>query len=133
MNRHYRLVSARAAHRCEYCQAPEAVFNFAFEVEHIVPLVLGGSDSDTNLALACRCCNLRKGVQVEYWDAELNVAVPLFHPRQQLWTDHFSAVAESGTILELSAIGRATIECLEMNSSLQVSARRQWIKLGLFP
>ena len=34
MNPHYPLVAQRAAHHCEYCRAPEAVFNFAFEVEH---------------------------------------------------------------------------------------------------
>jgi hypothetical protein len=35
MNPHYRVVAQRAGHRCEYCRAPEAVFNFPFEVEHI--------------------------------------------------------------------------------------------------
>lgn len=33
MNLHYTLVGRRAGHRCEYCHAPEAVFNFPFEVE----------------------------------------------------------------------------------------------------
>lgn len=37
MNPHYPLVSRCAGHRCEYCRAPEAIFNFPFEVEHIVP------------------------------------------------------------------------------------------------
>jgi hypothetical protein len=34
MNSFYTLVADRAAHRCEYCHAPELVFNFPFEVEH---------------------------------------------------------------------------------------------------
>jgi hypothetical protein len=32
MNPHYEVVALRAGHRCEYCHAPEAVFNFPFEV-----------------------------------------------------------------------------------------------------
>ena len=33
MNPFYRAISERAKHRCEYCQAPEVVFNFPFDVE----------------------------------------------------------------------------------------------------
>ena len=58
MNPHYPLVAPRAAHHCEYCRAPEAVFNMAFEVEHIIPPLHGGLDEASNWALACRSCNL---------------------------------------------------------------------------
>jgi hypothetical protein len=54
MNPHYPLVARRADHRCEYCRAPEAVFNFPFEVEHVVPSSRGGADDESNLCLACR-------------------------------------------------------------------------------
>jgi 5-methylcytosine-specific restriction endonuclease McrA len=54
MNRRYADVAARAGHRCEYCHAPEAIFNFPFEVEHIIPPNDGGADETNNLALACR-------------------------------------------------------------------------------
>jgi hypothetical protein len=60
MNPRYPRVAERAGHRCEYCHAPEAIFNFAFEVEHIVPLGLQRIEDDSNLALACRSCNLFK-------------------------------------------------------------------------
>lgn len=46
MNPRYASVAARAGHRCEYCHAPEAVFNFPFEVEHVVPPGLLGADSE---------------------------------------------------------------------------------------
>jgi 5-methylcytosine-specific restriction endonuclease McrA len=65
MNPHYELVALRVGHRCEYCHAPEAVFNFPFEVEHIIPLVRDGADAAYNWALACRACNVRKGAHVE--------------------------------------------------------------------
>jgi hypothetical protein len=53
MNPHYAQVALRAGHRCEYCHAPEAVFNFPFEVEHVVPFARPGSAEEANLALAC--------------------------------------------------------------------------------
>ena len=53
-------MSQRAGHRCEYCHAPEAIFNLAFEVEHVIPISRQGADDESNLALACRACNLRK-------------------------------------------------------------------------
>ena len=37
MNPQYAEVARRAGHRCEYCHAPEVIFNFPFEVEHILP------------------------------------------------------------------------------------------------
>jgi hypothetical protein len=54
MNPHYPEVALRAGHRCEYCHAPEAVFNLPLEVEHIVPMARGGEDAAANWALACR-------------------------------------------------------------------------------
>ena len=51
MNRHYAGVAERAGHRCEYCHAPEAIFNLPFEVEHIVPTSRGGPDDESNRRL----------------------------------------------------------------------------------
>lgn len=60
MNSNYPQVAARAEHRCEYCHAPEIVFHFPFEVEHVIPTSKGRDDNAQNLALACRSCNLYK-------------------------------------------------------------------------
>ena len=60
MNPLYPGVAERAGERCEYCRAPEQVFNFAFEVEHILPRASGGDNASGNLALACEACNLYK-------------------------------------------------------------------------
>jgi hypothetical protein len=133
MNPFYPLVANRANHRCEYCHAPELVFNFPFEVEHIVPMYRGGADAEFNLALACRSCNLRKGTRISAVDAESKTEVPLFHPRQDTWNEHFRVDIEVGTVIGITAIGRATIVCLEMNSQPQIIARQLWIRLGLFP
>lgn len=44
---------------CAYCDATD----IPLEVEHIVPRTLGGGNRVSNLTLACRSCNLRKGAQ----------------------------------------------------------------------
>jgi hypothetical protein len=133
MNRRYAQVALRAAHRCEYCRAPEAVFNFPFEVEHIVPKSRGGGDEDDNLALACRACNLLKASRVSGIDSETQDEIRLFDPRQQQWDEHFRIEPGTGITAALTAVGRVTITLLEMNSESQVAARRQWMRLGLFP
>jgi hypothetical protein len=133
MSGHYPSVAARAGHRCEYCRAPEGIFNFAFEVEHVVPTSRGGSDGEENLALACRSCNLFKSDHLTGTDPESAGEVALFHPRQQRWEDHFQADPETGSIQGLSATGRATLVRLQINSAAQQAARRLWMRLGLFP
>lgn len=78
MNPHYTAIAQRANHRCEYCKAPEVVFNFPFEVEHIVPLSRQGSNHEANLALACRSCNLRKGNRIIGVASNYNTEVRFF-------------------------------------------------------
>ena len=133
MNPAYPFVSERAEHRCEYCHVPELVFNFPFEVEHIVPLRQGGATTEANLALACRSCNLRKGVQTTGVDPSSGAEVRLFDPRQDRWPDHFYADLDTGELIGLTTIGRATLAALRMNGEPQRAARRLWLRLGLFP
>jgi hypothetical protein len=39
MNPFYPLVALRAYYRCEYCHAPEFVFSFPFEIEHVISVI----------------------------------------------------------------------------------------------
>lgn len=133
MNPHYSFVAKRAHHCCEYCHAPEVIFNFPFEVEHVIPATLGGVEDESNLALSCRSCNLRKSDHLEAFDSESESSVPLFHPRRSIWTDHFRVDIDTGAIVGTTPTGRATIEGLRMNAPTQLMARRHWMKLGLFP
>jgi hypothetical protein len=134
MNPNYPLVAERAGHRCEYCHAPEAIFNVPFEVEHIIPLTKAGVDDESNWALACRSCNLNKSNRVDYIDPQTQQRIRLFHPRRDNWADHF--VVEQIAPFNLSGrtpIANATIALLKMNSPLQLAARSQWVELRLFP
>jgi hypothetical protein len=133
MNPHYPLVARRAGHRCEYCHAPEPVFNFPFEVEHILPTARGGPDDEANLCLACRACNLHKSDRLVALDELSGEEVALFHPRQHRWDEHFCVDVESGEIQGITPTGRATAACLDLNHPLQLAARLLWIRLRLFP
>lgn len=132
MNTKYATVATRAGHRCEYCHAPEATFNFPFEVEHVRPVTAGGSDEDINLALGCRSCNLYKSARTTGIDPDTGKEVPLFNPRTDQWDKHF-VVELFGSIAGTTAIGRATLERLRINSPKQIAARRLWVILRLFP
>lgn len=130
MNPHYPFVSARARHVCEYCHAPEAVFNLPFEVEHIKPLSVGGESTEDNLALSCRSCNLYKADFIAAVDEQTQTETRLFNPRRDVWSEHFRLAGESGEVEGLNEIGRATISRLRINSAAQTAARKQWLRLG---
>ena len=133
MNKRYAEVARRAGHRCEYCGAPEIIFNLSFEVEHIVPTSRERLDDESNLALACRACNLFKSDQQSGVDEMTGEHVRLFHPRQDRWDEHFRVDTDDGRILGLTSVGRVTIACLRMNRDLQCEARVSWMRLKLFP
>ena len=133
VNPRYPALAERAGHRCEYCRAPEAIFNLAFEVEHLVPTSRGGSDDLANLALACRACNLYKADHVTGREEDSVVEIRLFDPRSQSWNEHFAVDAATGTIKGTTAVGRVTVACLQMNRPANRNARLQWIRLEIFP
>ena len=134
MNPNYPLVTVRARHRCEYCHAPEIIFNTRFEVDHIKPIAKGGTDDPINFALACRICNGHKSATENAIDPLSQQLVSLFNPRQQVWEDHFEVESKSPfKIVGKTAIGRATVERLKFNSPRQLAARALWIKLAIFP
>jgi hypothetical protein len=133
MSPYYRSIAERANHRCEYCHAPEAIFNFPFEVEHIVPPSLGGTEVEDNLALACRACNVHKSDHRKGRDPQSRKLVRLFNPRRDRWPDHFQLNQASGEIVGTTEMGRATVASLAMNAAPQCQARQRWIEIGLFP
>jgi len=104
-----------------------------FEFEHIQPLSANGETVFENLCFACPSCNRHKSSKQTATDLESGEEVMLFHPQQQVWTEHF-AWSDSGKELKgLTAVGRATIKALQMNRPALVRARAMWIKLGEHP
>jgi len=129
----YPDVAERAEKRCEYCRAPEQVFNFAFEVEHVEPRSAGGGDSSDNLALACASCNSYKAVARSGRDKDTGQRSLLFHPRRDRWSDHFRFDSETGLVQGTTPKGRVTVAQLKMNPKFQIRARQQWIQLEIYP
>ncbi|MCW1969609.1 MAG: HNH endonuclease [Anaerolineae bacterium] len=134
MNPFYPPVAQRANYRCEYCHAPQLVFNIEFEVDHIVPLALGGSDDLSNLALACRACNLRKGKLVAGLSAVSGEKVTLFNPRLHVWNEHFVLSMRLPHRIEgVTEVGAVTVQVLRLNDPLHLLAREKWFNLNLLP
>jgi HNH endonuclease len=117
------FVRDRARNCCEYCQTrqDDEPF-FAYQIEHIIAIQHGGSDDETNLALACSHCNRHKGPNLAGIDPLTGEIEPLFHPRRQVWADHFEV---SGLLIDgKTPCGRATVRVLAMNANSRVSLRQ---------
>ncbi len=115
-------VRERAMDRCEYCGLPQSAIPLStFHVEHIRAKQHDGSDDLSNLALSCDHCNRHKGPNLSGVDPETGDIVPLFHPRQDAWPEHFAL--QGALIIGLTPTGRATVHVLAMNSSRQIETR----------
>jgi hypothetical protein len=126
-------IAERAAFQCGYCRTQEKVSGIPLTLEHIVPKAKGGQSSEDNLWLSCRLCNEAKGVLTEARDPESGEYVPLFNPRLQRWSEHFSW-SETGTrIVGKTPVGRATVQALSMNTEIHVLARALWVEAGWHP
>jgi hypothetical protein len=112
----------RATDRCEYCRLPQAHFPFSlFHIEHIRPKKHGGKDAEDNLCLACNYCNLHKSSNLTGIEPQTQSITPLFNPRRDQWLEHFAF--DAGTIVGLTAIGRATVRVLNMNDPERIELR----------
>jgi HNH endonuclease len=126
-------VEARAEGRCEYCHAPRHACGYRFHLEHLNPLVQGGSDAPGNRALACASCNLARADKVSGVDPLTGAEVALFNPRIQAWETRFAWADDQQTIAGRTLTGRATIVTLDTNSELRRGARLLWFMMGLLP
>ena len=127
-----RVVIDRARNRCEYCRLAQEGQEATFHVDHVIPLVRGGSSDADNLALACVSCSLRKGARQRAIDPQTDQDVRLFNPRQDRWEEHF-AWTEDVWLIGRTPTGRATVEALALNRPLIRSIRRAEMALGRHP
>jgi hypothetical protein len=118
---------------CEYCRYPEEFNSGRFCVDHILPPRRRGTNRLENLALACTNCNTRKQDAVNAVDPVTGDTVPLFHPRQDRWEEHFAWSADFSLIIGLTPTGRATITRLQTNHPGVVRQRQVLHLLGLHP
>lgn len=108
-------IRRRANGLCEYCHAAECWQYVEFTIDHIVPRICGGATNLDNLAFVCFACNRRK------WDRNLGIDPQtgqesrLFHPRIELWNEHFVWSVDGMDLVGTSIIGRTTVFVLELN------------------
>ncbi|MCB9079497.1 MAG: HNH endonuclease [Anaerolineaceae bacterium] len=128
-----RRVRSHFAERCAYCQTAESLTVAIFEIEHITPRSAQGETVFENLCLACPTCNRFKSNRQTAVDPLDQETVPLFHPQQQRWQDHFVWNEAATEIVGLTPVGRATVAALKMNRLQLVRVRRMWVKMDEHP
>ena len=122
------VVQARARDACEYCLMPT---NSLFHVDHVIPTGFVESahldplvprpegvpefDHLDNFAWSCPFCNVFKGRQLTARVGRQRI--PLFHPRRQIWAEHFVLAEQHLLILGTSPTGVATARALRFNDS----------------
>jgi hypothetical protein len=124
------LVRRRAEGRCEYCRLPDAAQRLPFHVEHIIARQHGGGNDIDNIAWACDRCNAYKGPNLSSVDPDAGNVVELFHPRRDVWDEHF--IMRGPEVHGLSPTGRATVRLLQMNDRRRVELRDELLDEGLF-
>ncbi|MEB3339502.1 HNH endonuclease [Okeania sp.] len=89
---------------------PEFLTFATHEIDHIIAEKHGGSTEENNLALSCTLCNQYKSTDLTSIDPDTGDITSLYHPRQDIWLDHFSI--KNGRIIPSSAKGRVTARLL---------------------
>ena len=124
MSEQKQSVFDRAGGLCEYCLSRADFSPSPFSVEHIQPQHAGGAATLDNLALSCQGCNNHKFTSTEALDPGSGLVVPLFHPRRDLWREHFGWSEDFLLIFGRTPTGRATVSKLRLNRAYVVNLRR---------
>ena len=85
------------------------------------------------MARAAALRQIAEGPRQDAPDPHDGQIVPLYHPRQQHWREHFAWRNDGVTVSGLTPSGRATIDVLRLNNDWLVQARRIWTLIGLQP
>jgi hypothetical protein len=126
-------VAERAHHRCEFCRSRQDYAVDPFSAEHIIPKSRDGATDLDNLALSCQTCNNHKYNKVEGIDPETGLLAPLFHPRQQRWSEHFAWSEDTTLIIGRTPTGRATVHTLDVNRESLINLRLMLHRNGQHP
>jgi hypothetical protein len=126
-----RQIHELAQQRCEYCLLDERCAGKPHEPDHICAEKHGGESTIANLCLSCFDCNRHKGSDLCSVDMDTGEIVPLFHPRQHKWDDHFRL---KGAVVEpLTSTGRVTVRLLYINNQDRVEEREMFLRVGKYP
>jgi HNH endonuclease len=124
-----REVIERAGGNCEYGLLNERYSLKKHEIDHIRAEKHGGTTVESNLGFSCFECNRHKGSDLSSVDPLSDEVVPLFHPRRDVWREHFRLLID-GRIEGITSKGRVTVILLNINDSERISLRHALIGLG---
>ena len=90
---------------------------------------------------AANCCEYcysqekfaTQGFSIEHIYPLSGEIIPLYHPRQQNWSDHFSWSDDYTLMIGLTPVGRITVEVLRLNRKGLVNLRRILYAMGEHP
>ncbi len=125
-------VRKRAQGKCEYCLLHEGYSLKTHEVDHIRAEKHGGTTALDNLCMSCFDCNRQKGSDLSSIDPVNAEVVPLFHPRRDIWKEHFQ-VAANGSIEGKTGKGRVTAKLLDFNNPERITIRAALMTLQRYP
>ena len=129
-----RRVREAARHRCGYCLSPQRLVMARLQIEHIIPVAKGGPSDESNLWLGCPLCNGAKSDRTSAADPQTGEDVPLFHPRAQVWSEHFEWSEDGLRIRGLTPTGRATVAVLHLDTDPDaILVRSYWVQAGWHP
>ena len=103
------------------------------EMDHLIPISLGGPSDESNLWLACPLCNEHKSDRIAGLDPQTGEIVRLFNPQIENWNDHFIWNESADRIIGSTTTGRATVISLNLNRPSLVRARQGWVLVGWHP
>ncbi len=86
-----------------------------------------------NLAFSCQGCNNLKFTSIVGLDTLSNEFFPLYHPRQDVWSDHFEWSTDFTPLIGITPTGRATVHRLQLNRVAVVNLRKALIAFGKHP
>lgn len=115
--------------RCEYCHLPQGIHRVPFQIDHIIAEQHGGPTASNNLAIACLRCNKRKGPNLSGVSSDTGAIVRLFHPRADVWADHFRW--DRSLLVGLTPVGKVTIAVLAINHPTAVAVREELMAEGV--
>ena len=126
------IVRERAGSCCEYCRLAFISKTVPFHIDQIIPVKHNGTDDVENLCLACYACNAYKSHDLTGFDPATGEITRLYHPRTQLWTEHF-VLQDDMQIMGLTPEGRTTVRVLQINLEERVESRQALAEIGEYP
>lgn len=122
---------ARAQDCCEYRHVPSWFDPLPLHGEHVISKKHHGRSVLSNLALGCPACNLFNAANIAGVDVESGELTRVFHPRTDPWGGHFDW--DGAVLVGKTAVGRTTIDVLQINQPERIRHRELRIQLGDFP